>query len=98
MSAPSSCAASLPPFKTTRNSRIFRLRTPSSMIIATDTRRRNEACFTVRSDVGALKLRRELAAFQNHPEQSHFQITDAELDDYRNRHTSPKRSMFHSPI
>jgi hypothetical protein len=46
-------------------------------------------------DVCALKLRRELTTYGNHPPQSHFDISDAELDDYRNSHASPKRSMFH---
>jgi hypothetical protein len=45
-------------------------------------------------DVCALKLRRELAASENHPPESHFQITDAELEDYRSSHTSPKRGAF----
>jgi len=45
-------------------------------------------------DICSLRLRRELAADANHPANSHFQITDEELDDYRGRH-SPKPS--HSP-
>ena len=45
-------------------------------------------------DVCALRLRRELAASENHPPESHFQITDAELEDYRSSHTSPKRGAF----
>lgn len=46
-------------------------------------------------DVCALRLRRELTTYGNHPPKSHFQITDADLDDYRDSHASPKRSMFH---
>jgi hypothetical protein len=42
-------------------------------------------------DICSLRLRRELAADANHPADSHFQITDEELDDYRGRH-SPKPS------
>jgi hypothetical protein len=38
-------------------------------------------------DVCSLKLRRELATHENHPPQSHFQITDAELEDYRSAHS-----------
>jgi len=45
-------------------------------------------------DVCSLKLRRELTASSNHPLESHFHITDAELDDYRKSHTPQKRSMF----
>ena len=42
----------------------------------------------------SLRLHRELAADANHPANTHFEITDEELDDYRGRH-SPKPS--HSP-
>jgi hypothetical protein len=42
-------------------------------------------------DICSLRLRRELAADGNHPANTHFQITDEELDDYRGRH-SPKSS------
>jgi hypothetical protein len=48
-------------------------------------------------DVCSSRLRRELTANANHPPETHFHITLAELDDYRNRHTPPKRSMFHRP-
>jgi hypothetical protein len=43
-------------------------------------------------DICSLRLRRELAADANHPVNTHFQITDAELEDYRGRH-SPKSSQ-----
>ena len=42
-------------------------------------------------DICSLRLRRELAADANHPANTHFEITDEELDDYRGRHT-PKPS------
>jgi hypothetical protein len=42
-------------------------------------------------DICSLRLRRELAADANHPVNTHFEITDEELDDYRGRH-SPKPS------
>jgi hypothetical protein len=48
-------------------------------------------------DVCSSRLRRELVANANHPSETHFHITHAELDDYRSRHTPPKRSMFHRP-
>jgi hypothetical protein len=48
-------------------------------------------------DVCSSRLRRELMANGNHPSETHFHITVAELDDYRSRHTPPKRSMFHRP-
>jgi hypothetical protein len=43
-------------------------------------------------DICSARLRRELAADGNHPSNTHFQITDQELDDYRGRHT-PKTSQ-----
>ena len=43
-------------------------------------------------DICSLRLRRELAADANHPSNTHFEITDQELDDYRGRH-SPKPSQ-----
>jgi hypothetical protein len=42
-------------------------------------------------DVCSLRLRHELAANANHPEASHFLITDADLEEYRSSHT-PKTS------
>ena len=44
-------------------------------------------------DVCALRLRHELAASDNHPSASHFQITDSELDEYTTRHTQPKSAF-----
>ena len=32
------------------------------------------------------KLHRELAASENHPQNSHFRLTNEELDDYRTTH------------
>jgi len=43
-------------------------------------------------DICSARLHRELAADGNHPANTHFQITDQELDDYRGRH-SPKTSQ-----
>jgi hypothetical protein len=37
-------------------------------------------------DVCSLKLRKELAANSNHPVISHYDITDAELADYKGAH------------
>ncbi len=46
-------------------------------------------------DVCALKLRRELATYANHPPETHYGITDAELEDYRSSH-APRgaRTLF----
>jgi hypothetical protein len=56
---------------------------------AFDARR---ARFQDAPDICSLRLRRELAADANHPANTHFQITDEEIDDYRGRH-SPKPSQ-----
>jgi hypothetical protein len=37
-------------------------------------------------DVCSLKLRRELATYANHPPDTQYGITDAELEDYRSTH------------
>ena len=44
-------------------------------------------------DVCALRLRHELAASDNHPSDSRFQITNAELEEYTTLHT-PRKSAF----
>jgi hypothetical protein len=43
------------------------------------------------AEVCSLRLRHELAANANHPESSHFCITDADLEEYRSNH-APKTS------
>jgi hypothetical protein len=46
-------------------------------------------------DVCSVKLRRELAAFANHPPSTHYRISDAELEDYRSAHAPRKaKSLF----
>jgi hypothetical protein len=44
-------------------------------------------------EICLLRLRRELAAFGDHPPEAHYGISDIDLDDYRNSH-SPKASGF----
>ncbi len=48
-------------------------------------------------DVCALRLKRELATWGNDPVECHFDITDAELEDYRSKHSSPKRGSTARP-
>jgi hypothetical protein len=38
-----------------------------------------------------------LAASANHPDNSHFRLSDAELDDYRTAHTSKSSKSHFSP-
>jgi hypothetical protein len=40
-------------------------------------------------DICSLRLHRELAAFSNNPPQSHYSISELDLDDYRTSH-APK--------
>ncbi len=37
-------------------------------------------------DICSLKLRHELATYANHPPKTHFPITEAELENYRDAH------------
>jgi hypothetical protein len=50
---------------------------------AFDTRR---ARFQDGPDICTLRLRRELVEGENHPVQSHFRVSESELDDYRQTH------------
>jgi hypothetical protein len=40
-------------------------------------------------EICSLRLHRELAAFANHPPQTHYRISEIELDEYRGSH-APK--------
>jgi len=40
-------------------------------------------------EICSLRLRHELAVFGNHPPQTHYRISEADLDDYRSSH-APK--------
>ncbi len=42
----------------------------------------------------SLKLRRELATSGNNPPDTHFHISDVELEDYRSSHSPKPRSPF----
>lgn len=37
-------------------------------------------------DICSIKLHRELSVFANHPPQTHYRISEAELDEYRGSH------------
>jgi hypothetical protein len=51
-------------------------------------------------DVCSIKLRNELAAHANHPPETHFDITDVELEDYRISHAprTPKSPFASKPV
>src|SRR3989475_12916938 len=44
-------------------------------------------------EICSLKLHRELAAFANHPPQTHYRISEIELDEYRGSH-APKAAGY----
>ncbi len=48
-------------------------------------------------DVCSHKLRRELAAAENHPPKSHFRLSDAELDEYRSSHAHKPLKYPYAP-
>lgn len=48
-------------------------------------------------DICSHKLHRELAASENHPEKSHFRLSDAELEDYRTTHMSKPPKYPYAP-
>ena len=51
-------------------------------------------------DVCSRKLRRELATYANHPPNNHFDITNAELEDYRSARApkTPKSPFARKPV
>ena len=48
-------------------------------------------------DICSHKLHRELAASENPPADSHFELSDAELDDYRVSHTHKPPKYPYAP-
>lgn len=45
------------------------------------------------AEICSLRLHRELATFSNYPPQTHYRISEIDLDEYRNAHTPrPKPS------
>jgi len=48
-------------------------------------------------EICSLRLQRELAVFENHPPQSHYRISETDLDDYRNSHTPSARGYSYKP-
>lgn len=48
-------------------------------------------------DICSLKLHRELAASANHPPQTHYRISEVELEEYRGSHTSKAAGKLYRP-
>ena len=48
-------------------------------------------------DICSHRLHRELAAAENHPSDTHFSLTNAELDEYRSTHTHKPSKYPYAP-
>ena len=48
-------------------------------------------------DICSLKLHRELATSANQPPQTHYRISEVELDEYRDSHAPKSAGGFHPP-
>jgi hypothetical protein len=48
-------------------------------------------------DICSLKLHRELAASANQPPQTYYRISESELDEYRDSHTSKAAGHLYKP-
>jgi hypothetical protein len=48
-------------------------------------------------DICSLKLHRELATFSNHPPQTHYRISEVDLNEYRDSHAPKAAGGFHPP-
>jgi hypothetical protein len=80
-------------------------------VIAKDTHEPREFTFTIENEafcchrvryqdapsICSLKLHTELAAFANNPERTHYHITGAELDSYREAHTPKAERGLYKP-
>ena len=61
------------------------------LVIANEAFNSHRARYQDAPDICSQKLHRELASNENRPPQTHFRISDAELEDYRTAH-APKAS------
>jgi hypothetical protein len=48
-------------------------------------------------EICSLRLHHELASFGNHPPQSHYRISETDLDDYRTAHAPKPSGYFQKP-
>ncbi len=48
-------------------------------------------------EICSLRLHRELAVFGDHPPQTHYRISETDLDDYRNSHSTKARGYPYKP-
>jgi len=79
---------------------VFTVREPATepreftLTIANEAFTKHRISFQDAPGVCSLKLRRELATSGNNPPETHFHITDLELEDYRSSHSPRPRSPF----
>jgi hypothetical protein len=48
-------------------------------------------------EICSLRLRRELAVLENHPPQTHYRISEVDLDEYRNSHAPRASGNLYKP-
>ena len=84
----------------------FTVREPSSdpreftLTISNQAFNERRVRFQDAPDVCSAKLRHELATYANHPPSTHYEITDADLEDYRSSHaprTATRPSFYRKP-
>ena len=79
---------------------VFTVREPAAqpreftLTIANEAFTKHRISFQDAPNVCSMKLRRELATSGNNPSETHFHITDLELEDYRSTHSPRQRSPF----
>jgi hypothetical protein len=64
-----------------------------TIAIASEAFASHHARYQDAPDICSLKLQRELAAGDNPPDDSHYCLTDAELDDYRTAHLAKGKGL-----
>ncbi|MFZ0432524.1 MAG: hypothetical protein WBF14_10610 [Candidatus Acidiferrales bacterium] len=67
---------------------------PFTIVIVNEAFKSRRVSFQDAPDICSAKLRRELAAFANNPEKTHYRISELELDEYRAAHPSKATHGF----
>ncbi len=65
-----------------------------TLTIANEAFSTHHISFQDAPNICSLKLRRELATFGNNPPETHFHVTDLELEDYRSTHSPRPKGPF----
>jgi len=68
-----------------------------TMTIATEAFDSHRVRYQDAADICSRKLHRELAVYANHPPETNYRISDAELDDYRDSHSPKAAGKLYAP-